>query len=131
MLPLSELPLLFTDGTQRKGAMRHRRSPALAKSVSFSETKLNKRRVEMLAAVAVQAWSQNSDLKPLKSDAFLDQCLLTGLMDVGPEELDTDGPMFDPLGLDEEEEARMSEDVSKKSKCLQATTKRIKKMRSS
>ncbi|CAE7295450.1 unnamed protein product [Symbiodinium pilosum] len=104
MLPLSELPLLFTDGTQRKGAMRHRRSPALAKSVSFSETKLNKRRVEMLAAVAVQAWSQNSDLKPLKSDAFLDQCLLTGLMDVGPEELDTDGPMFDPLGLDEEEE---------------------------
>jgi len=61
----------------------------------------------MLAAVAIQSWSQSLDLRPLKRNEFLDQCLLSGLLEVGrpaPGQLGTEGPVFDPAALAQEDE---------------------------
>eukprot|EP00439_Symbiodinium_sp_Y106_P064133 s3371_g10.t1 len=105
LLPLPSLPL--APRSKPKGALS-RSSPPISKSVSFSETRLLKqRRIEMLAAVAIQSWSQSLDLRPLKRNEFLDQCLLSGLLEVGrpaPGQLGTEGPVFDPAALAQEDE---------------------------
>ncbi|CAE7255033.1 TRY3, partial [Symbiodinium necroappetens] len=104
-LPLPSLPL--APRSKPKGALS-RSSPSISKSVSFSETRLLKQRhIEMLAAVAIQSWSQSLDLRPLKRNDFLDQCLLSGLLEVGrPEsgQLGSEGPVFDPVALSQEDE---------------------------
>ncbi|CAE7528410.1 unnamed protein product, partial [Symbiodinium sp. KB8] len=104
-LPLPSLPL--APRSKPKGALG-RSSPSISKSVSFSETRLLKQRhIEMLAAVAIQSCSQSLDLRPLKRNDFLDQCLLSGLLEVGrPEsgQLGTEGPVFDPVALSQEDE---------------------------
>ena len=109
-LPLPSLPL--APRSKPKGALS-RSSPSISKSVSFSETRLLKQRhIEMLAAVAIQSWSQSLDLRPLKRNDFLDQCLLSGLLEVGrPEsgQLGSEGPVFDPVALSQEDEAGMKQ----------------------
>ena len=113
LLPLMSLPLLSaTKPKPSKGAMRSKPSPSLSKSVSFSDMRLLKqRRVEMLASVAVQSFSQSSELQPLEFNPFLDQCLLGGLLEVGrpgyaaEHRAAAEGSVFDPAGLLEEDEA--------------------------
>ena len=71
---------------------------------------MKQRRIEMLAAVAIQSWSQSLDLRPLKRNEFLDQCLLSGLLEVGrpaPGQLGIEGPVFDPAALAQEDEAEI------------------------
>ncbi|CAE7502385.1 unnamed protein product [Symbiodinium natans] len=112
LLPLMSLPLLSaTKPKPSKGAMRSKPSPSLSKSVSFSDMRLLKqRRVEMLASVAVQSFSQSSELQPLEFNPFLDQCLLGGLLEVGrpgyaaEHRAAAEGSVFDPAGLLEEDE---------------------------
>ena len=80
----------------------------MLRSPSFLERQLlKKRRVEMLAVVAMQSWSQSSVLQPLQPNVFVNQCLLAGLLDLQPADgqQNIDGSFFDPVGLNDEDEA--------------------------